>query len=121
MIYPDDARPRVFAYYNRLQRVKEHLDTHLSDRISLKTAAEIAGLEEKYFSTFFHAKTGICFTEWVTRVRVRRAMEMIKARNHSITNVAIAVGFQDLRTFERAFKRHTALTPRAFRGAVRPT
>ncbi|MDH3597240.1 MAG: AraC family transcriptional regulator [Rhodospirillales bacterium] len=121
MIEPDGARPQVFAYYKRLQRVKEHLDTHLSDKISLKTAAEIAGLEEKYFSTFFHTKTGICFTEWVTRVRIHRAMEIMRARNHTITQVALAVGFEDLRTFERAFKRCTGLTPWAFKRSVRPS
>lgn len=120
MLHPDGAHPRVFAYYRRLRRVKEHLDAHLSEKISLKTAAKVAGLEEKYFSTFFHAKTGICFTEWVARVRIRRGMDMIAARNHSITEVALAVGFQDLRTFERAFKRYTGTTPRAFKRAVRP-
>lgn len=115
-VYPD-----AFAYYDRLQRVQQHIDQHLTDKISLKTAARIAGLEEKYFSAFFRAKTGICFKEWLTLLRIGRATEIMGTRNHSITYIALAVGFQDLRTFERAFKRCAGMTPRAFKRLVRPS
>lgn len=110
----------AFAYYARLERVRTYIEQNLSDRISLKTAARIAGLEEKYFSAFFRAKTGICFKQWLTRLRVSYAAEMMASRDHSITNVALAAGFQDLRTFERAFKQHFGMTPRAYKHRVRP-
>ena len=83
--------------------------------------ARIAGLEVKYFSKFFHEKVGVCFREWLNHVRVARAMEMMRAHNHRITDVAFAVGFQDLRTFERSFKKSTARTPRSFKSSVRPS
>ncbi|MDA2939275.1 AraC family transcriptional regulator, partial [Acidobacteria bacterium AH-259-A15] len=87
----------------------------------LKEAAQIAGLEKKYFSVFFHEKVGMTFTGWLAHVRVARAMELIKTRNYSITEVAYAVGFGDLRTFQRAFKKCTTLTPREFKNSVRPS
>ncbi|MCG8356854.1 MAG: AraC family transcriptional regulator [Kiloniellales bacterium] len=120
MIDTEEAPAAVFAYYPRLQRVKEHVDQHLDEDLSLGTAARIAGLEEKYFSAFFRRKTGICFRDWISRSRVRRAAEMMKAEDCSITCIALAVGFQDLRTFERAFQRCMGLTPLAYKKAVRP-
>ncbi len=45
-------------------------------------------------------------------------MELLKARDFSITEVAYEVGFRDLRTFERAFKRYALKTPREFKKSV---
>jgi two-component system, response regulator YesN len=110
----------AFAYYKRLQRVKCHVERNLADEVSLQTAAQVAGLEQKYFSTFFRQKTGICFSDWVARERVSRATQMLKKHNYSITCVAQDVGFHNLRTFERAFKKVTGMTPREFKRSVHP-
>ncbi len=118
---PGEINRRAFSYYSRLERVKRYVDSDLSAKISLRTAAARAGLEEKYFSAFFHRKTGVCFSEWLTYRRVEKAKRMLEHHNHSITEVALAVGYEDLTTFERAFKRCTAMTPSDFRAAVRPS
>ena len=80
----------------------------------------LAGLERKYFSAFFHSKVGATFTEWVRILRVSRAMELMRIHDNSIVRVAFAAGFQDVRTFERAFKRYVGVSPRAYRASVRP-
>ena len=46
--------PAALTYYAPLQKVSEHIRQHLSEDISLREAAAIAGLEEKYFSKYFH-------------------------------------------------------------------
>ena len=90
----------VFTYYGRLGKLKAHLETHLSERLSLKAAAGIVGLEKKYFSVYFYQKTGVRYRDWNARVRVSKAKEMMTEANYPITRIAYAVGFQDLRTFE---------------------
>ena len=45
---------------------------------------------------------------------------MLQRHDYTITEVAFAVGYQDLTTFERAFKRCTEMTPREFKAAARP-
>ncbi len=55
----------AFFYYRRLHRVKNYVDQHLADDISLRTVARIANLEKKYFSAFFAEKTGTCFMRWL--------------------------------------------------------
>ena len=47
-------------------------------------------------------------------------MELIKANDSSITHIAYEVGFGDLRTFERAFKKYTRMTPMEFKKSARP-
>ena len=115
-----DFETRIFSYYPPLQRVREYVEQNLSEPISLREAAGAAGLEEKYFSAFFHRKTGVCFRDWLAGRRISRAIEILTQRDDTITNVAASVGFQDLGTFERSFKRLTGLTPREFKRSVAP-
>ena len=77
-------------------------------------------MEPRYFSKFFHDKAGICFKDWLASVRVARAKEMMAASNVTIAQTARSVGFGDLRTFERNFKKHAGMTPREFKETVRP-
>ncbi len=110
----------AFQYYSRLQRVKEHVDEFYSEEISLEKAASIAATEKTYFSTFFKKKVGLTFTDWLRRLRVAKAMEIMRTRNQSICDIAFEVGFGDLRSFERAFKRYTNLTAREFKQSILP-
>ncbi len=108
----------VFDYYPRLYRLREYVEKSYSEPISLKKAAGIAALESSYFSSYFRAKVGITFTDWLRQVRISKAVDLLKARDFSITHIAYEVGFGDLRTFERAFKQHTGTTPIEFKKSV---
>ncbi len=108
----------VLDYYPRLNRLRQYVEQSYSEPISLKSAASIAALESSYFSSYFHAKVGITFTEWLCQVRTEKAMELMKAGDFSITHIAYEVGFGDLRTFERAFKKCARMTPLQFKKSV---
>ena len=110
----------AFSYYDRLSPVLRFVTANVATPISLDGAAKVAGLERKYFSAFFHSKVGATFTEWVRILRVSRAMELMRIHDNSIVRVAFAAGFQDVRTFERAFKRYVGVSPRVYRASVRP-
>ena len=114
---PDSAKIRksAFEYYPSLRKIELYINENYSEEISLKKAAQIAGLERKYFSTFFHKKVGMSFSRWLMHLRINKAIDCFENEYSSITQVAFSVGFQDLRTFERAFKKCTGHTPREFK------
>jgi AraC-like DNA-binding protein len=114
-------KDEAFWYYERLERVREYVTANYSEPISLETAAGIAAMERTYFSHFFRQKVGVTFSSWLQYVRIGAALEMIKERDHSITDVAFSVGFNELSTFQKAFKRWTNLTPRDFKRLARPS
>jgi len=120
MFEAEKINVRVFSYDLRLRRVKRFVDDHIQEPVSLETAARVAGYEKTYFSAFFHRETGVCFRDWLNWVRVTHAVELMASHNMSITDVAFAVGFRDLRTFERASEKCTGLTPRAMKERLRP-
>lgn len=99
----------------QLSRVSRYVRANYASEISVERAAQEAGLERKYFSTFFRKKVGICFRHWVTFVRVGRARQLLGERRLSISQIAFDTGFQDLRTFERAFQRFTGVSAATLR------
>jgi len=111
----------AFSYYSSLQKVKDYVELHHSEGIPLQTAAKIASLESKYFSAFFHRKVGVTYKHWLTSVQIANAKRLIMIVDNPLTHIASAVGFRDLRTFERAFKKHTGQTPIKFKKFVRPS
>ena len=113
------VRPSVVDYDVRLARLKRFVDRHYADPLPLERAAEVVGLEKTYFSRYFHEKTGICYRDWLHCIRVDRAIELMHARDSTVTEIAFAVGYQDLRTFERAFHKCTGRCPKAVRDQVR--
>jgi len=117
---PRDINEKAFHYYSRLQRIQQYVREHPAETMSLRQAAGISALSEAYFSSFFRQKVGVRFRDWRAHTQVRNAIVLLETRNHSITKVAMDAGFGDLRTFERAFKRHTGLTPRQFKRSVSP-
>ncbi len=117
---PGNINERAFHYYTRLQRIQRYVKANPEERISLREAARVSGISEGYFSSFFHQKVGVCFKDWRAHTQVQHAIRLMKAHNNTITAIGLDSGFQDLRTFERVFKRHTGLTPRDYKKTVRP-
>ena len=117
---PAQVRSEAFSYYPRLERLKRFVESHYAEPLPLRTAARVAGLEQTYFSRFFREKTGVCYSDWITWIRVNRAIELLKRRNLSLTETAFSVGFEHQGTFERACKKCTGLTPRAIKKQVQP-
>lgn len=111
---------RSFDYYPPLDRIKRYTEEHYQEEIPLPCAAEIAGMEATYFSAFFRKKVGIRYTDWLSLLRISHAIRLIASRDQPIADIALAVGFNDLRTFQRAFKRITKMTAREYKEQVRP-
>ena len=99
----------------RIARALRLVTHDMSIRVTLGEAATAAGLKPAYFSRRFRAMTGMCFAEWSTRVRMEEAKSLLRVIDLSITAVAAAVGYSDITTFERAFRRVVRTCPREIR------
>jgi two-component system response regulator YesN len=120
-MWPDELiNAKAFDYYPTLNKIRRYFEKNYTQSISLEDAAKIVGLEAKHFGKFFQHKVGIGFKKWTTMFRVRMAIEAIRKEHQPLTDIAFAVGFRDFRTFERAFKKETGVTPREFRRTVMP-
>ena len=98
----------------RLRRIKERIESDLSNAVSIADLAVEVRTSTRHMIRTFKAATGLTLTEYVARRRMARAMEMLRGRD-SIKGVAQACGFRSPAAFSAAFRKVTGLTPRQYR------
>lgn len=96
-------------------RVRAHLREHLAAPVSVPVLAELAGFSPSHFSARFRSVTGFSVTEYVKRLRMARARQLLITSDHSVAEIAAAVGYPDPFYFSRQFSAVNGVSPRAFR------
>jgi len=116
--YDPERLAFAFRYYRHLARVRRYVDEHHDQPLRLREVAVSIGLSPSRLSHLFTEKVGLPFQVWIRLERVSRARALLSATDLSVTEVTYRVGFQSLRSFERAFKRFTGMTALEFRRRV---
>jgi len=94
-----------------VRRAREIIEMKHDEELSLATVAGAVNVSAGYFSELFKKATGINFVEYVARLRVEKARNVLQNPDKRISEVAFEVGFQSLSQFNRAFKKHAGMTP----------
>jgi AraC family L-rhamnose operon transcriptional activator RhaR len=72
-------------------------------------------ISENYFSKLFKEVAGINFSEYVQKVRIDEACRLLRETDLKVLEVALRVGFNDLKFFYDVFKKITGKTPGDYR------
>lgn len=98
-----------------VRRAKAYLAGHHADPVSLEEVARVLHVSTFHFCKQFKKGTGMTFTEYLGRVRVEKAKDLLLNPHARVSEVAYAVGFQSLSHFNRVFRQVTGESPTAFR------
>ncbi|MGC8887362.1 MAG: helix-turn-helix domain-containing protein [Verrucomicrobiia bacterium] len=101
-----------------IKRAKEFIAQHHTEDFTLADVAKYVNSSPYYFCKIFKKYTGINFTDYVSRIRVERAKNLLMNPNIRICEIAFEVGFQSLTHFNRVFKRTTGLSPTEYRSRL---
>lgn len=100
---------------NHVEKCKVYIDTNYRKKLSLKEIAEEIHLNPSYLSHLFSETEGISIKEYICKVRVERAMNLLRFSNSSIVEVGEYVGYESQSYFGKIFKRYTGMTPQMCR------
>jgi AraC-like DNA-binding protein len=100
---------------DRMQRVCNYINVHLTGSIDRARVAREAHLSEGAFSRFFKLRTGKTLPQFVNELRVGRACRLLMEEETKITDVALDCGFSNLTNFNRRFLEITGLSPGNYR------
>ena len=88
-----------------------YLTEHYQEKLTLDMLAQHFGYSTYRFSRLFHNYFGRGITECINSMRCREAAVALDRKKVSVTEIAMASGFESTRTFYREFKRYYGMTP----------
>lgn len=112
--YEGEAAPESRALL-RIGAAISWLEDHYREPVSLGTLTRIAGMSESTLLRTFRRATGRTPVEYLLRLRIRRACELLRRTEMNITEIAFETGFQDSNYFSRQFRLIMNKSPRDYR------
>ncbi|MDT0442674.1 AraC family transcriptional regulator [Streptomyces johnsoniae] len=95
--------------------VLDHVDAHLDERMSVTFLARLAGISPNHLTRLFRTQVGETVVAHVRHRRLARARTLLTSTGMPVKTVAHSVGFGDLQTFNKAFRRRYGMSPRRAR------
>lgn len=114
--YGDEGTPHN---HNMVQKVIHYIERQLHTDLSLTQISEKVGLHPSYLSKIFKDETGATLSEYWTKARMERAMELIRNTDMKVYEVAEQVGYATPHYFIKIFIRHFGMTPHEYRVSYR--
>ena len=99
----------------RARAAMQHMDAHGTHDLSLDDLARATDLSPFHLLRVFRQAVGITPHQYLMRVRLQRAISLLRDTRLSITEIAYASGWADLSNFNRAFRRELRCSPRELR------
>lgn len=104
------------------RRVSRLLDCRYAEPLTLAALAEEAGISPPYLSSLFHAVCGISLWDYLLARRVEAASRLLTdGVSRTVLETALLCGFNNTANFNKAFRKITGVTPRAYRALGDPS
>jgi AraC-like DNA-binding protein len=98
-----------------LRRARDHIDRHYRTALDLDRLAKVAAVSKFHFARSFEATYGETPMRYLTRRRIERAQDLLRAANLTVTEVCTLVGFSSLGSFSSRFAQLVGESPSAYR------
>lgn len=94
-----------------IRKALDYINERFKEDLSLDEVASHVYLNPAYFSRVFKQETGENFSNYLIKIRMMNAIEIMKSSNHKISEICIMVGYKNSKYFSRVFKNYTGCTP----------
>lgn len=101
----------------KLNCVLKYIEENYTEEITIEQLARMICVSNYYFCHLFKQVTGKTLSEYINGVRVNAAEALLRTSDMNITEVALAVGFNDANYFSRVFKKHRKYPPSQVRSS----
>ena len=100
-------------------RVLEYINGHYTNPdLNLYMIAKNIGMSEGYVSKIFKEQQGVGILEYINRLRIEKAKELLEDKNLKVNDIAQRVGYIPERNFLRVFKKYVGVTPTQYRDCL---
>ena len=107
----NDLDPKLAYVKKTIRFIQLHYN---SPDLTVEGLAAACGINRSYLSRPFKDATGNSIHEYITTTRMRKAASLLKKKNTTVQDIAVTVGFSDIFTFSKAFKKYYGLSPKEY-------
>jgi AraC-like DNA-binding protein/ABC-type Fe3+-citrate transport system substrate-binding protein len=112
LIWLDDSEyPQQKSTHRGIEQVAEYMQAHFHDKLDMKTLSGMANLTPSSFSRLFKKMLQDSPIEYLTRLRMESAKELLAQKTRRVKDVSAAVGYDDEFHFSRIFHRSVGISP----------
>ncbi|MBP1044315.1 response regulator [Vagococcus sp. BWB3-3] len=100
------------------RQILDYIQDNYHLKINLNDVAEHFHFNYNYLSNYFTSVIGTNFSDYINRIRIEKAKELLRQEKESINDIAEEIGFSDVGYFSKVFKKAVGLTPSKYRRSV---
>lgn len=112
----------VFNYLNHtdgqvgiVTQIKKYLNDHYKEKISLQDISDDLHIATSHMCAVFKKKTGKTIIDYLSQIRIYKAMDLLKKNNILVSDICYEVGYTDPGYFSKAFKKYIGISPSEYR------
>ncbi len=99
-----------------MEQARDYIEKNYHKDISLDDVSRKIGISPYYFSKLFKEDMGEGFVEYLTKIRIEKAKELLSTTEYSMKEICSMVGYADPNYFSRSFKKNVGVTPTEYKG-----
>ncbi|MCR3761772.1 AraC family transcriptional regulator [Clostridium felsineum] len=96
----------------RFSKTIKYIEDNYCSKIDLNTLAKITNMSTYHFCRSFKALTGNSPINYINRLKINKALSLLRKGELNVTEVALNCGFNDINYFSRLFKKYNNISPR---------
>lgn len=111
---PDDVISTHSDMYDKFINVLSYIESNYAEDLTLEMVADTTGFSKYHFARLFKQYTNTTFYDYLCSKRILIAKQLLR-KNIPVTDVAFQIGFNNLTSFCRCFKKYTGLSPTQYK------
>ena len=101
--------------HSKIEQAKHFIERNFDKKVTLEDVAEVICLSPKYLSRIFKETVGHGFNDHRLAIKISNACELLKNSDHTVTEIAFRLGYQNLESFIRMFVKMKKISPTQYR------
>jgi len=102
-----------------IEQVKQYIKDHYAEDLSIKELSDVACVSQNYFSAMFKKETGQNYKNYLTQIRMDKALELLRTTDYKTYEIGEQVGYNNTRRFVDAFKQSYSLSPMEYKKSLK--
>ncbi|WP_066633899.1 helix-turn-helix domain-containing protein [Desulfolucanica intricata] len=112
---PQPGKEKHYTERDNINRIIDYFMEYYTQEYSLDEVAKIANLSTYHFMRAFKTETGKTPYNYLLDIKIQKALELLKQKKRTITDICYLCGFNNPSHFTRVFKMKTGITPSQYR------